>query len=136
MVAAWYSRRWVNSNRNSENRCIAKNKITVKLVFCHLMPERSFFYKGRQFPVCARCTGVFIGQILSLCVFWFYVPSILALLFCCLICFVDWLLQYCKVVESTNKRRLLTGISGGYGLLTIQLIIIRYICEYVIELLI
>ena len=28
---------------------------------CHQMPERSFFYKGKQFPVCARCTGVIIG---------------------------------------------------------------------------
>ena len=25
---------------------------------CHQMPERSFFYKEYQFPVCARCTGV------------------------------------------------------------------------------
>lgn len=24
---------------------------------CHRRPERSFFYKGRQFPICARCTG-------------------------------------------------------------------------------
>ena len=30
---------------------------------CHQMPERSFFYKGKQFPVCSRCTGVCLGQI-------------------------------------------------------------------------
>lgn len=28
------------------------------------MPERSFFYKGEQFPVCARCTGAALGQFL------------------------------------------------------------------------
>ena len=33
---------------------------------CHQMPERSFFYKGKQFPVCARCTGVIIGQSVAL----------------------------------------------------------------------
>lgn len=31
---------------------------------CHQLAERSFFYKGYQFPVCARCTGVTIGQFL------------------------------------------------------------------------
>ena len=33
---------------------------------CHRMPERSFFFKGYQFPVCARCTGVAIGQFIAL----------------------------------------------------------------------
>ena len=28
---------------------------------CHQMPERSFFFKGYQFPVCERCTGLLIG---------------------------------------------------------------------------
>jgi len=28
---------------------------------CHQKPERSFFYKKKQFPVCSRCTGIVIG---------------------------------------------------------------------------
>ena len=28
---------------------------------CHQKPERSFFYKEKQFPVCSRCTGIVIG---------------------------------------------------------------------------
>jgi uncharacterized membrane protein len=28
---------------------------------CHQRPERSFVFHGRQLPVCARCTGLYIG---------------------------------------------------------------------------
>jgi uncharacterized membrane protein len=28
-------------------------------LICHQMPERSFFWDGHQFPVCARCTGLY-----------------------------------------------------------------------------
>jgi uncharacterized membrane protein len=30
-------------------------------VICHQLPERSFFLDGRQLPVCARCTGLYLG---------------------------------------------------------------------------
>ena len=35
----------------------------TKLI-CHRMPERSFFIRGYQFPVCARCTGFYISLII------------------------------------------------------------------------
>ena len=28
---------------------------------CHQLPERSFFWDGRQYPVCARCTGLYLS---------------------------------------------------------------------------
>lgn len=28
---------------------------------CHRIPERSFFILGRQLPLCARCTGTYLG---------------------------------------------------------------------------
>lgn len=28
---------------------------------CHQLPERSFFLAGRRLPLCARCTGTFLG---------------------------------------------------------------------------
>jgi uncharacterized membrane protein len=28
---------------------------------CHQRPERSFVVNGRQFPVCARCTGLYVS---------------------------------------------------------------------------
>ena len=30
-------------------------------VICHQLPERSFFLDGRQLPVCARCTGLYLA---------------------------------------------------------------------------
>lgn len=36
---------------------------------CHQRPDRSFFYKGYQFPVCARCTGLFVGYFVGIAIF-------------------------------------------------------------------
>ena len=30
-------------------------------VICHQRPERSFFWDTHQFPVCARCTGLYLS---------------------------------------------------------------------------
>ena len=35
-------------------------------IVCHQLPERSFFLAGRQLPVCARCTGLYLGVALGL----------------------------------------------------------------------
>jgi len=88
---------------------------------CHQLPERSFFYKGKQFPVCARCTGVSIGQFAALTAGLFRpVPTKTAL---ALLTFMglDWLVQEMGIKESTNRRRLITGICGGFGLFTLYI---------------
>ncbi len=36
---------------------------------CHRITERSFTVAGRQLPLCARCTGMYLGVALSLVVF-------------------------------------------------------------------
>ena len=95
---------------------------------CHQLPERSFFYKNRQFPVCARCTGVFIGGVIGVALFFFYkLPIWLCVLFC-LVLLVDWLIQRIGIKPSTNFRRLLTGIVCGAGIwqLHIRLLIFIY----------
>ena len=30
-------------------------------VICHQLPDRSFFMDGRQLPLCARCTGLYLS---------------------------------------------------------------------------
>jgi uncharacterized membrane protein len=38
----------------------------VGYAVCHRIPERSFFVDGRQLPLCARCSGTFLGTTLGL----------------------------------------------------------------------
>lgn len=89
-------------------------KILKYMFFCHQLPERSFFFKGRQFPICARCTGILIGYIIGI---------IYILIFRYLHIFLEFLLmvpllidgtgQYLGYFKSTNARRLFTGILAG-----------------------
>jgi uncharacterized membrane protein len=92
---------------------------------CHQLPERSFFIKGYQMPVCARCTGVIIGYLLAVPGFLIFGINSILSIFGCICMFTDWSLQTCKIRSSTNKGRLITGILGGYGIMTIQLALIK-----------
>lgn len=94
---------------------------------CHQMPERSFFYKGRQFPVCARCTGVALGQLTAVVMnILFKIPFSFAIVMLGIMG-VDWSLQEFGFKKSTNPRRLATGFLGGFGLFSIYAIFIRKI---------
>jgi uncharacterized membrane protein len=37
----------------------------VGSVICHQLPERSYHLFGAQMPVCARCTGIYLGAAVS-----------------------------------------------------------------------
>lgn len=38
---------------------------TVAYAVCHRIPERSLFFGGQQLPLCARCSGTFLGVLLT-----------------------------------------------------------------------
>lgn len=83
---------------------------------CHCRPDRSFFWRGRQFPVCARCTGELAG-ILLLLLTWYWRHLGTAVSFCLLVpLVVDGGVQLATRYESHNLRRLWTGVLFGYGL--------------------
>ncbi len=42
----------------------------IGAVICHQLPERSFFLDGRQLPVCARCTGLYLSGAAGLAGWW------------------------------------------------------------------
>lgn len=92
---------------------------------CHQMPERSFFYKGYQFPVCARCTGVIIGEIICIIIILVNIKlNIILYIALLLVMGLDWFIQYINILESNNIRRLITGVLGGFGLTGIYYYII------------
>lgn len=99
---------------------------------CHQLPERSFFYKGKQFPVCARCTGVFFGYLTAFLFLAFRkilpVKPAIALLGCM---GIDWGLQETGIKKSTNLRRLLTGFAGGLGLCSLYFQAIRKLIHFI-----
>lgn len=97
---------------------------------CHRIPERSFFFKGHQFPVCARCTGVAIGQLVAIFVnILISVPLSVAIILLGIMG-IDWGIQEIGLKKSTNLRRLITGFLGGFGLFSIYACIIKKIISF------
>ncbi|WP_298499159.1 DUF2085 domain-containing protein [uncultured Methanobrevibacter sp.] len=99
---------------------------------CHQKPERSFFIKGHQFPVCARCTGFYTALIVYLIWNHFYTHGYdLNMLIISMILLipvtVDGVTQYFGPRESTNPIRFITGFIGGIGLIIFMKIILRMI---------
>jgi uncharacterized membrane protein len=89
---------------------------------CHQMPSRSFKIGSYVFPVCSRCTGVCFGQVSAviLAVCGVICPYYIALILLGVMG-LDWLIQRVGIKESTNIRRLITGICGGFGLFSIYI---------------
>jgi len=92
----------------------------IEFVSCHRKAERSFFWRGKQFPVCARCTGIYLGY-LSFPIFNFdlyYISSWFSILLI-IPTLLDGLTQAYMRRESTNFVRLTTGILGGVGAMSL-----------------
>lgn len=97
---------------------------------CHQREDRSFFIRNWQFPICSRCTGILVGQIIGiiLCIFMIKIPFAIDILFL-FIMFLDWYIQYKNIRQSTNFRRLLTGTLAGIAQISIIFKIILWIIE-------
>lgn len=140
-----------NQLKNSKKHKVAEDRLWLCLMKfgektgCHQRFDRSFFYQGKQFPVCARCTGVLIAYLVSILGYvivackrhTFRYPSgpgkqshVIAL-FASLTMLIDWTLQAIHVKESTNKRRVITGFLGGLGLMHFYITIYYKIGSYI-----
>lgn len=99
-------------------------KPKLHFAFCHQLPERSFFWKGKQFFMCARCTGINLGY-LSLPLFLFGVVQIPLLWTLLLIVptYIDGGIQAYFNIESTNSRRFITGLASGIATMSLTSII-------------
>jgi uncharacterized membrane protein len=103
---------------------------------CHQLPERSFFLDGRQLPLCARCTGTFLGAIVGLVAMVLLgrrrasrlppVPVLIILVFFIGFWAFDGLNSYMtffpgapNLYEPQNWLRLTTGMLNGLALIII-----------------
>ena len=92
----------------------------VRLLGCHRLPDRCLIILGKPMPLCARCFGSCIGHLSAIGLalvghvapWWLAVPLVLVML-------VDWGIQEFAGILSTNTRRVLTGIAGGFGVNTL-----------------
>lgn len=98
---------------------------------CHQKADRSFFIKGCQYPVCARCMGMHIGYVIAVVLAFFFISPISFCIILCGIMFLDWLIQFLKIRESNNIRRLITGIIGGYGVLSLEINVIIFLISFI-----
>lgn len=81
---------------------------------CHARPDRSFYFHGKQFPICARCTGELVGMLAGILVaVCFGIPSFWIVCLMMLPLVVDGFTQRLTAYESNNIRRLWTGILFG-----------------------
>lgn len=91
------------------------NKYLPIVFGCHCREDRSFHYKNKKFPICARCTGELIGIILSIFSYYFYSPSIVVSICIMIPMLIDGFSQLLTKYESNNIKRLITGLLFGYG---------------------
>lgn len=95
--------------------------MNITNLICHRKPERSFFIKGYQFPVCSRCTGFYISlAVYFTYTYYFFVDYNIYLLTFAAILLIptaaDGLTQLFEYRQSNNTLRFLTGLLGGLGL--------------------
>jgi uncharacterized membrane protein len=92
-------------------------KIKIGFAFCHRRKDRSFKMFGYTFPLCARCTGLWLGFGMGLFfrILGLHVPSVFAIGFM-LPLIIDGFTQLFGLRESNNLLRLLTGILFGIAI--------------------
>ncbi len=90
-------------------------------LFCHQRPDRSFYIRGKQMPLCSRCLGVYLGLLLSpLLTLFFLLRLDFMWIFAFMLgaqvpMFIDGTGQLRGMWESNNPRRFVTGTISGMG---------------------
>ena len=115
----------------------------VGYAICHQIPERSFHIAGQQLPLCARCTGIYMGSLttFTLMAVWGRrraaklpsVPITLVLLLFILSMGVDGINSYLSffpnvphLYEPQNWLRLTTGTLEGLALSAFVFPVLNY----------
>lgn len=103
------------------------NVLLYKIFKCHRMSSRSFFVRNRQFHICARCTGLFVGYIVSPIFLVFGGYTFLAFTIFLAALILDGVTQLLGWRESNNNLRFLTGLGTGATSLSLVWLIISHL---------
>lgn len=93
---------------------------------CHQLPERSIIFGGLQMPVCARCTGIYLGFLFTFiffAIFYRHRPRarmgraliVYALIFALPLA-LDGVSSYLTVRSTSNLLRVISGSACGAAL--------------------
>jgi uncharacterized membrane protein len=86
---------------------------------CHQRQDRSFFIRGRQVPLCARCTGLLVGSLaLPLYLSTFRWPVALTFIAAFVL---DSVSQFLGLRSSNNPLRFVTG--AGFSVAVLGLLL-------------
>ena len=105
------------ANGNAE---LARGIYGAFAVFCHQLPDRSYFIDGHPFAVCSRCTGIYGGFALLLLTYPLLrslknpvTPPPSWLLFAAIPMAIDFSVNFFGFWHNTHTSRLLTGAILG-----------------------
>lgn len=99
---------------------LVENDFKIYSLICHRIPERTFNIRGYYFPVCSRCTGIYLGAFsYFIYAYLFYVDYTINLLFIAFLFTIptvlDGVTQFKGLRKSQNFIRVLTGLIAGIG---------------------
>ena len=106
-------------HKNNESSAISTLRFLSQFI-CHRIPERTFQIKGHYFPVCSRCTGIYLGAFsYFIYAFFFYIDYNFILILSGFLMVIptttDGLTQLFSSRESSNILRFATGLFAGIG---------------------
>jgi uncharacterized membrane protein len=102
------------------------NVLLYKYVRCHRLSSRSFFVTNRQFHICARCTGLLVGQAISPLFLVFGQYTFRVFIISCTALVLDGTTQLLGWRESNNNLRFITGFGTGATSLSLLWIVIYH----------
>lgn len=103
---------------------------------CHQSGMRSLFINSRQLPLCARCTGIYTGFLVSFVFVWIgkkkrrftsFDRKVLFLAGLLLILFLfSGFLSFINILHTTNDIRFINGLLGGTSIGVFTFVLLNY----------
>lgn len=94
---------------------VLKRPYLALLFGCHQFISRTIKLFKKPLPLCARCSGIYVGVLLSVFVFYISDLGLLMSLLLGIPLIIDGVLQKKFNINSNNTRRFITGLLFGFA---------------------